>query len=190
VDIGADASPSPKPKKGLRHALLNILDIAFDPIDTMLYISNMKGGQMGFREKIDWLTLVALVGGFGWYATALVRASHAAGESIDHGPGMWTALGLLFGVVVAITVWMVAATAVLAIRDPDAARAAADERDRLFRLRAAQLGYVVLILGVGGVFAAAHLGHSLFFVLNVLLAAVVIAEIARVARTLWLYRRG
>lgn len=145
---------------------------------------------MSFREKIEWATLVALTSGFGWYFISLFEASEAAGRSIEHGPGMWTSI-MLFGVATAIIIGIMVCTSIFfAVRTPDEANEPADEREKAFALRATRFAYFVLMIGVLMLFAAAHLGHGLVFVLNLLIAVIFIAEIGRVAYGLWLYRRG
>jgi hypothetical protein len=145
---------------------------------------------MSFREKIEWATLASLTGGFGWYFFALYRATKAAGEPLEHGPGMLVNMGLLVVAVVIITVIMVATSIFFAVRTPDDANARADEREKTISLRATRFAYFLLLIGTLSIFAAAHIGHGLFFILNLLLAVIVLAEIGRVASGLWLYRRG
>lgn len=144
---------------------------------------------MSFREKIEWATMVALTGGFGWYFVTLYQATQAAGEALDDGPGMFVNMALLFVAVIIITVILVVTSIFFAIRTPDEANARADEREKNISLRAMRHACSLLPVGTMLVFAAAYIGHSLFFILNLLLAVIVISEIIRVASGLWLYRR-
>ncbi len=146
--------------------------------------------NMSLREKIEWATLVALVSGFGWYFVTIYLASKAAGQSLEHGPGIMASMGL-FGVAVAIiTIIMVVTSIFFAVRAPDEANARADEREKGFSMRASSFAYFLLLIGNMLLFVAAHIGHGLYFILNLLLAVIFIAEIGRVAFGLWLYRKG
>lgn len=145
---------------------------------------------MSFREKIEWATLIALTSGIGWYFVTIYHASKAAGRSLEHGPGIMASM-MLFGVAVAIIVVIMVGTSIFfAIRTPDEASVRADEREKAFSLRATRFAYFLLLIGNMAIFAAAHIGHGLYFLLNLLLAVIFIAEIARVAYGLVLYRKG
>ena len=145
---------------------------------------------MSFREKIEWATLIALTSGTGWYFIALNHASHAAGQSLERGSGMMASI-ILFGVAVAIVVVIMVVTSIFfAVRTPDEAKVHADEREKAFSLRATRFVYLLLMIGNIAVFAAAHIGHGLYFLLNLLLAVIFVAEIGRVAYGLVLYRKG
>jgi hypothetical protein len=145
---------------------------------------------MSFREKIEWATLVALTSGFGWYFITLYQATKAAGATLEHGPGIMASIGL-FGIAAAIiTIIMIVTSIYFAVRTPDEANAPADEREKAFSIRAARFAYFLLLIGNITLFAAAHIGHGLYFILNLLLAVIFIAEIGRVAFGLWLYRKG
>lgn len=139
---------------------------------------------MAFREKIAWVTLAGIVAGFALYfgslAAALAEGRYDSGRFI----------GLLVILVFAEVMLSVVAAIVIAVRAPADAQAPRDERDQLIGRRAAGISYYILLVGVFLAAAPMHLGLGRLFVLNGLLAAIMIAEAARHAIQIASYRRG
>lgn len=138
---------------------------------------------MTFREKIDWLTIGAIVLAFGGYAIAFPWGLSGV-------PALAAQGGLLILVAAAMTLALTAAAVVLAIHRPRDANAPADERDRGITRRAATRAYYVLIVGAACCFALGYWTADLAAVLNGLLAAIVAAELVRLASQVGAYRRG
>lgn len=139
---------------------------------------------MPFHEKIAWIALLAILGGFGTYFITLLYAASTDSISLDY------FIGLLVLVVVGITVVMIVAASAVAIMAPDDANAARDERDLLVAKRATGIAYFVLLVGVLCAVFSVHLGASLFWILNSILAVIVTAEVIRYGAKIWQYRQG
>lgn len=129
------------------------------------------------------MALAGIVAGFAVYfgslAAALAAGHYATGRFI----------GLLVVLVFAEVVLSVAAAIVIAVRAPADAQALRDERDRLIGRRA-EISYYILLVGIFLAAAPIHLDHGRLFVLNGLLAAIMIAEAVRYAVQIAGYRRG
>jgi uncharacterized membrane protein len=138
---------------------------------------------MTFREKIDWLTIGAIVLAFSWYAAAYPWGLGGV-------PALAAQGSLLFVMAIAMTLVLTVATIALAIHRPRDANAPADERDRSITRRAATRAYYVLIVGAACCFAIGYWTADLAAVLNGLLASVVIAELTRLATQVAAYRTG
>lgn len=139
---------------------------------------------MSFREKISWLTLIAI---------ALVFIPYFASVLLYDGQRNTLpmfSLGALVMAVVALTVVMSVVGIVTAIRNPDEANAPADERDRSVSRRASSIAYAVLLPAVLIAAGSAHLHWGTTFLLNAILGAVVLAEIVRCSLEVIGYRRG
>lgn len=138
---------------------------------------------MTFREKIDWLTIAVTLVAFGWYASVYPWGLRGL-------PALAAQGGLLLVVIIAMTVALTIAAIALAIHRPRDANAPGDERDREITRRASTRAYYVLIVGAAQCFALAYWTGDLATVLNGLLAAVIIAEIVRLASQVISYRLG
>lgn len=139
---------------------------------------------MSFREKIHWVTLVTMILAFGWYFLAYpwqIAASPA---------GVWASAGMLIPVVIGIIVAMTVASAWMAIRTPGEVDVHEDERDRSIHFMGTHYAYYPLVVGVWANIFALFWGVGPAVQLNLLLATVVLAEIARIGIQLFLYRRG
>ncbi|MEO1045763.1 MAG: hypothetical protein AAFX04_10015 [Pseudomonadota bacterium] len=139
---------------------------------------------MTFHEKIAWAALLTIIGGFGTYFVSLIYAASTDSVSLDY------FLGLLLTVVVGVTVVMIVAASAIAILAPEDAHAKADERDQLVGKRAAGIAYFILLIGVICAVFSVHLGASLFWILNAILAVIVVAEAIRYGAKIWQYRQG
>lgn len=135
---------------------------------------------MAWREKVAWLTLLAMIAAYSVYFGLTAALPHS----------YWGQL-LLFGEVTVVqAIVVVVVSIVLAILAGAEARARPDERDRAIGRRGAGAGYFVLMVGmilVGVVMPFKSQGWS---IVNAALLALVIAEITRHAIVVWSYRRG
>jgi uncharacterized membrane protein len=104
--------------------------------------------------------------------------------------GMAAQAGLLIALAIVFTIIITIAATLFASMRPKEANAPADERDRDITRRASGFAYYVLIAGLAGCFALAHITRDLVLVLNAVLAAAVIAELVRLGLQLRFYRAG
>lgn len=139
---------------------------------------------MTFREKIHWAAFVSIALAFGWYFL-----TYPWGLA-DQRLGVGIAAGMLVPVTIIIVAAMVATAAISAIRSPKEASVREDERDQSFHIRATHWAYYPLVLGVYGCVVAQFWGVGPGWMLNLLLAVVVMAELIRVGVQLLYYRRG
>ena len=140
---------------------------------------------MSFREKIVWISLIALLVAYGGYFTAL-------GQDLAHGRPLELSFGrLVFCIVVLVaieTVLTVTAAAVAAIRNPGEATQALDERERLIRLRGRSAGFFMLSGGTVCVAAGGLFDLSAGQIANGVILSLALAEIVRCGTELSLYR--
>jgi len=138
---------------------------------------------MSFQEKSNWVMLVALGLVGAWYFGDIAGPL----ATRDFTPG---AIGRDFIVMtVAIVLIAVPAQILVAMLNPSEADEQ-DERDRLIEMRAdARSSYV---LGAGAIFAInlAIFGIDVYWVANAVLAALLLAEIAKAVLRAVDYRRG
>lgn len=139
---------------------------------------------MSFREKTAWVTLCAIV------LVSLLYWFHMPALFQPHpGPRVLHAMGASIAAYVLIEV---AAYAVLYFRNPRDARTPRDERERLIDLRAVRVAYYVFVVGaLGGMFVMLHVvGTGPVGVGMIVFMAFVLAQIAKHAARIVLYRRG
>ncbi|PZQ24002.1 MAG: hypothetical protein DI569_03070 [Sphingopyxis macrogoltabida] len=139
---------------------------------------------MSFREKIHWVAFVTMTLAFGWY---FLRYPW---QIADGRAGLAATAGMLVPVTIAIIAAMTVATALLAIRSPADVDLTEDERDRMFHRRGTHLAYYPLVLGVWATIVLIFWGAQPGLLLNLLLAAVVCAELVRIGSQILFYRRG
>ena len=138
---------------------------------------------MSFREKIDWLSLGAILIGFGWYFAAFPYASKG-------NAALGTQGGMLFAIAILMAITMTISAVALAVHKPSEANASVDERDRNIGRMAATRAYYVMIPGAAFAFASAFYTRELVIVLNMLLAASVLAECVRLSSQIFASQRG
>ena len=138
---------------------------------------------MVFREKIDWLSFAVILLGFSAYFWIF---PYGVGDR----EGMAAQAGLLIALAIIFTIAMTIAATLLALMRPRDANAPADERDRNITRRASGFAYYVLIAGLAGCFALAHITRDLVLVLNAVLAAAAVAELVRLGLQIRFYRTG
>jgi hypothetical protein len=139
---------------------------------------------MSFREKIHWVALVGLIAAFGWYF------SNYPWEIVATPKGMYAAVWMLLPVAIIFLVPMIAGATFFAIRSPKEADMKEDERERGIHLRGTYLAYYPLAIGVQlNIFALIN-GYKNGYVVTILVATLVVAELIRVGSQLYYYRRG
>lgn len=140
------------------------------------------GTSMPFHEKAAWLTLVSAVAIYGAFIVATLASS----------PAEQTVLRVVVLFAIALTVQGVAiavAKPLLALRDPEEARAPLDERDRSVARTAFKAGYLtlmgaVVLLAIGVPFAREPWQLTL-----AAYCATIVADMVRMAATIVCYRR-
>ena len=138
---------------------------------------------MPFREKMAWITIAAHVVVFGVYFWILAQA-----WDDQHGLGL--SLGLMIGAVVCLVILMVASAIAVAILSPKEANAPADERERIIGLKAERVASYVLSTLVVCLIGALLMNWNGLLVANLLLGAMVIAEMTKAAAQIAYYRVG
>lgn len=138
---------------------------------------------MSFREKSAWIALAAYGLVFGAYFFVLWQswgAAYARGLSI----------GLMVGAVVMLVIIAASLTILAALTAPKEANAPADEREQLIDLKAERIASYTLSTCVVLLIGALLVGWSGVLVANLLLAAMVIAELVKASAQIIAYRRG
>lgn len=138
---------------------------------------------MTFQQKSTLAMTSILVLVFGWYFTLVFGelASTPASEIAYQ--------GLMIPVIILLVVLAAVAHAVIAICAPAEADTH-DERDRLIGLRGQQVAQYVLATGTVAGLGLAMVEANAFWIAQVLLAGLVLAEITEGVTRLVLYRRG
>lgn len=142
---------------------------------------------MSFHEKSAFAmlaTLLIIYGGyfrtaFAMYETGVVTMAAA-------GPMM---IGAVIGIIV-LSIVFHTTIAIFSARNSEDNLDQQDERDRLIRLRGDARSSYVLGAGIIAAIAMTFLEHDSFVVGNVLLASLVLAEIAKTLLVILDYRRG
>lgn len=139
---------------------------------------------MTFREKILWITMLPTLGLWIWYFSSVVSAWRIG--AIDEGLFFGR---MVFAVIVGVAV-EVAAIIVIAILNPKEANANRDERERRLQYRGTAAAYFILSFGTVTIVGGSYFGWTKFAVVNAVLFAFLIAEIARGAVEIHGLRRG
>ncbi len=137
---------------------------------------------MSFREKSAWisfLTILAVFIPFFWNSIRQYRGEVAGAEAVS------TAFLLLATFVVLEIVLHV----VVAVRAPDEARSPRDEREHLIDMRATRVAFNVLVVGALAAVASVHLTRRAWVIQQVVLLAIVAAELVRFGGQIVLFRR-
>lgn len=138
---------------------------------------------MSFREKSAWISLVTHGVVFGAYFFLLW-------QSWDDRFGQGLSIGFLVAAVIALVVIVTTLTIVTALASPKDANAPADERERMIDLKAERIASYTLSTGVVCLIGALLLGWNGFLVANLLLAAMVIAELVKAIAQIVSFRAG
>ncbi|ROQ20501.1 hypothetical protein EDC38_1107 [Marinimicrobium koreense] len=135
--------------------------------------------SLSYREKSQWLMLLALILVYGHYFVRVIPG-HGADVS-DH--QVW----LIGGTIIAIIILSVIGQVVLAILEkPEPS----DERDQLIALRGTKIKSILLAVGAIGAITAAVTLTGNFWLVQILIFSLVLSEIADTAVQLYHYRWG
>jgi hypothetical protein len=136
---------------------------------------------MSFREKTTWISMLSMLGIYGFYFWSILHAG-----SPTHG----LHFGGLLQTIVALVVVQVVLTIAVAITAPKEAKAPFDEREKLIDLRATRVAYAGLATGVVLACFFAAMDPPILFNTNSLLFILVTAEILRSTCRVVQYRRS
>jgi hypothetical protein len=137
---------------------------------------------MSFREKSAWISIVSIFVvfiPFFWNSYRQFSGQVAASEAID----------VAFGLLAAFVVLEIVLHAVVAIQAPRDARSPKDERERLIEMRATRVAFQVLVVGALAAVGAVHLTRSAWVIQQVVLFAIVLAELVKFGGQVILFRR-
>lgn len=139
---------------------------------------------MTFQEKSAWIMCLALIVSGAFYGVLVFNSAQALGAMPPpNGIGM----GIAVVIIVAIAIFGHAVAAIGNLAD---ASEPEDERDRMVVWRAGNLSGVLLgalcLLSICA-YAVIQSGHMMF---HLIIAAMVISQLAEYALTIWYYRRG
>ena len=139
--------------------------------------------EMSFREKSAWISFVTILLVFGAYFWNVVRV---LGGQVDYGAAFKVEVGLLVAFVVIEIVLHIA----IALQAPDEARAPRDEREWLIEMRATRVAFQVLVVGALAGVGMIHLTRSVWAMSQVVLLAVVMAQLVKFGGQIVYFRRG
>ncbi len=142
---------------------------------------------MSFRETSAWISLISLLGVFGFYFTVVGRSLEADVMPPPAFLGEYTAAVILL-VIVQVALHIIAAIVTRASGgDMETAR---DERERLIELKSNRFGYFILLSGTVMVAGAIGLGAPGYWTANALVLSVALAELVRFGAQVVYYRMG
>ena len=141
-----------------------------------------SAARLSFREKSAWISLISLLAVFIPFFWNSYRQFTGL---VDDSAGGTVAIGLL----VAFVVLEIVLHAVVALQAPGEARSPHDEREHLIEMRATRIAFQVLVLGALAGVATIHLTRSAWVMQQVVLLAIVLAELVKFAMQVVLFRR-
>jgi hypothetical protein len=139
--------------------------------------------EMSFREKSAWISFVSILLVFGAYFWNVGRV--LAGRV-----GQRSAYGVSIGLLVAFVLLEIVLHIAVAAQAPDEARAPRDERERLIEMKATRVAFQVLVVGALAGVGTLHVTRSAWVMSQVVLLAVVVAELVRFGGQILYFRRG
>ena len=153
---------------------------------------------MSFKEKSIWVSLVTTVFIFSYYFISLQSLADLPVNETKQIAGELLLKAIIMMIIVEIIFHII-----IAIFNPDDAQQKADERDKLYQLKANSIGYAFLILGVmislgrillNEFFAPTDTSEVIqvlpLLTANILLFSFIISELARFTSQLFFYRKG
>jgi hypothetical protein len=139
---------------------------------------------MSFREKSTWISFVLLLLLFGAFIWPLYGAS--SGQT-DGG----RLLGYYHNLVLGFVALQVLLHIIVVVQSPKDARTPKDERERLIELKASRIAFYVLVVGVlGATFVGLHVAGNPYLVGYWMLAALMVAWLAKLGGQIIYYRVG
>jgi len=139
---------------------------------------------MSFKARTTAVMLVVVLIVYGWYFAQVLL--DAASTPVDEIPYQ----GLLFATVVILVILFTIGVAVMAALARREANEDEDERDRLIEMRGAQVSSYVLLVAVLVAMALAMVEGEQFWIAQLLMAGLVLSEVAKSVVMLARYRRG
>ena len=137
---------------------------------------------MSFREKSAWISFLSILGVF----IPFFWNSYRQFSGQVDGP---TALSVAVWLLVAFVVLEIVLHAAVAMQAPSDARSPRDERERLIEMRATRVAFQVLVVGALAGVATIHFTRSAWAIQQVVLLAIVLAELVKFGGQIVLYRR-
>jgi archaellum biogenesis protein FlaJ (TadC family) len=137
---------------------------------------------MSFREKSAWISFVTILAVFIPFFWNSYRQYQGAISGRD-------AVGTAFTLLTAFVVLEIVLHVVLALRAPKDARTPRDEREQLIDMRATRVGFYVLLVGALAAVGMVHLTSRAWVIQQVVLLAIVLAELVRFGGQIVLFRR-
>ena len=137
---------------------------------------------MSFREKSAWISFLSILGVF----IPFFWNSYRQFSGQVDGP---TALSVAVWLLVAFVVLEIVLHAAVALQAPSDARSPRDERERLIEMRATRVAFQVLVVGALAGVATIHLTRSAWAIQQVVLLAIVLAELVKFGGQIVLCRR-
>ena len=135
-----------------------------------------------FHEKVAWFTLVAAVVVYSAFITA-VLTTPAAGMTVWRVVVLFTIALTVQGVTIGV------AKPLLALRDPEEAKAPLDERDRGVARQAFKAAYLTLIGAVVLLAMGVPYAHEAWQLTLAAYSATIVADMVRMVATIIGYRR-
>ena len=138
--------------------------------------------NMSFREKSTWISflLLLLISNPFFYQFIRIERGLSNSRASFH---------LFLLLVILFVVGEIVLHALIVMQSPRDARAPKDERERLIDLKAMRVAFFVLMSGALSVIVLVHFPVDRFAILQGLLFAVVVAELAMLGARLVYYRR-
>lgn len=138
---------------------------------------------LSFREKSVWISLISILVVFIPFFWNSYRqyTGQVDGSS---------AVTVAFSLLVAFVVLELVLHAVVALQAPAEARSPRDEREHLIEMRATRIAFQVLVVGALAAVATVHLTSRAWVMQQVVLLAIVVAELVKFATQVVLFRRG
>lgn len=148
----------------------------------MSNILDMSFGDLSFREKSAWVSFLSILGVFTPFFWNSYRQFTGA---VDGRAAVTTAFALL-ALFVALEIVLHVA---IALQSPREARSPKDERERLIEWRATAVAFQVLVVGALFAVFTVHLSPKAWVIQQVVLLAVVVAELVKFGTQIVLFRR-
>ena len=149
---------------------------------------------MAFREQGALVTLLAMLGVYGWYFLDLMSAVNSQPVAeIEYQTRLYTMVGVLVALIIVgqIGIGIYAANTIeKGLEHVAQIDEAPDERDRLIATRGDALGGYVVAIGAVAAMFEVMAGWQGFWVAHTLLAGLVLSEMVKSAWMLIAYRRG
>ena len=138
--------------------------------------------NMSFREKSTWISFLLLLVISIPFFYQFIRIERGLSNSR-------ASFHLFLVLVILFVVGEIVLHALIVMQSPRDARAPKDERERLIDLKAMRVAFFVLMSGALSVIVLVHFPVDRFAILQGLLFAVVVAELAMLGARLVYYRR-